>query len=165
MNDRRLTSVSTAALFEELTTRVLRLADDAERPGGIGSMRTLLTEAYEAGRCAGIGVHCEATATRMRHLLDEATARMPDVPPPGIDANEAAVQYWRQGRQHLFQLVGAEGEAMKAAADVQLNAAAKRAALLQQRTNTALAPAAPLRQRAGRWLYELGVRMSQRGAS
>jgi len=160
-----LTSVSTPALLEELTTRVLRLHDDAERPGSIGHLSTLFAEAYEAGRCAGIGVQCGDSATRMRHLLDEATARMPDVPPDGFGENTPPVAYWRNGRQALWHLVEAEGKAMQHAADVQNSAAAKRAQLLQQRTQAALRPQAPLRQRAGQWLYELGERISQRGAS
>jgi len=163
--NQRLTNISTAALFEELTTRVLQLHDDAERPGSAGSMRTLLTEAYEAGRCAGIGVQLDATSTALRHLLDEATARMPDVQPPGIDGDDPALRYWREGRQHLFQLVGAQCEATKAAGSVHANEAARRAAKLQQRASAALAPALPLRARAGRWLLELGERISSRGAA
>jgi hypothetical protein len=36
---------------------------------------------------------------------------------------------------------------------------------LDERVKQALRPQAALRQRAGRWLFELGERISQRGAS
>lgn len=165
MNDRRLTSVSTAALFEELTTRVLQLQHDAERPGGIGHMRTLFAEAYEAGRCNGVGVQYTDSAQRLQHVLDAATAAMPDVMPAASVPDDPAFKYWRDGRQHLWQLVENERKQLTTAAEIQQTIAAKRAQALQQRVHAALAPAAPLRKRAGRWLYELGVRISERGAA
>jgi hypothetical protein len=165
MTKRSLTEFSLAALFDELTTRVLQLQEQAEKPGTVASMAALLAEAYEAGRCAGIGVQFADSAQRMRHLLDAATAAMPDTPPPGIDSNDPVAKYWRDGRQHLWQLVENERKQMSTAAEVQNAAAAKRAQQLQQRTHAALAPAAPLRQRAGRWLYTLGVRLAERGAA
>jgi nucleotide-binding universal stress UspA family protein len=104
------------------------------------------------------------SAQRLQHVLDEATARMPDPPVPLTDANDVA-QYWREGRQALWQLVENERKQLSTAAEIQKAAAAKRAHQLQQRVHAALAPAAPLRQRAGQWLYDLGVRISARGAS
>lgn len=163
--NQRLTSISTAALFEELTTRVLQLHDDAERPGSTGHLRSLLTEAYEAGRHAGIAAKAGEDAHRLRHLLDEATARMPDTLPPAADSPESNVAYWRNGRQHLWQLVDAVRGDLETQTEAGKRQACARTQRLDERVKAALRPQAPLRQRAGKWLYELGERLGQRGAS
>jgi hypothetical protein len=163
--NQKLTSISTAALFEELTTRVLQLHDDAERPGSTGHLRSLLTEAYEAGRHAGIAAKAGEDAQRMRHLLDEATARMPDTLPPAADSTEPNVAYWRNGRQHLWQLVDAVRADLETQNTAGSRQACARAQRLDEHVKAALRPNAPLRQRAGKWLFELGERISQRGAS
>ena len=163
--NQRLTSSSTIELLDELCRRVHRLETDAERPGSMGHVRALLVEAHEAGRCVGITVRAGEAAQRLQRLLDEATARMPDSPPAGTDSTDPAVAYWRNGRQHLWQLV--EGERVACVTDAQsLNRqATERTRRLDHRIKAALLPQASLRVRAGRWLYTLGARIGERGAA
>lgn len=160
--NQRLTSSSTAALFEELTTRVLRLQLDAERPGCIGCIRTLLHEAYETGREAGIATRANECASRMQVLLDEATRRMPDVPPDGFGDSSPALAYWRDGRQSLWRLVEAEREACHSEGEIGARAAIERSRRLNERVGAALRPGPTLRQRAGRWLLSFGMRLGER---
>lgn len=163
--NQRMSNISVAALFEELTSRVLQLQGDAERPGSIGQMRSLLVEAYEAGRAAGITNRSGEAAQRLQRLLDEASARMPDLPPAGIDGTDPALAYWRTGRQHLWQLVEGERVACQTEAQASNRQAAERQRRLDHRIKSSLQPEPSLRVRAGRWLYTIGARIGERGAS
>lgn len=159
------TNASVLELLDELKRRMLAAEDAADRPGSIAHFRTLVGEAYEAGRSAGISGRAGEGAQALRHLLDEATERMPGTMPDGIASTDPGVAYWRTGRQHLWELVEAERASLETQSDIVTRRATLQAQRLEQRMRIALQPAPSLRQRVGQWLYALGVRISERGAA
>lgn len=151
------------ALLDELQRRVQRLLQDSARVRSVGRLRELVQRAYNAGEMAGAAAQLGAMAQRLSGVLDEATARATE--PDAIVAGDAhtRVEAARDDRRVLWQAIEQLREHCKAEAARLQTDAHKRHMHVAQRTDEALQPELPLRVRVGRWLYALGVSVSERG--
>lgn len=149
-------------LLDELRRRVLRLEHDSARVRSVGRLRELVQRAFNAGEMAGASAQLDAIATRLSGVLDEATARATD-PDPGASDSHTRLEAARNDRRVLWQAIDTLRVQCKAEAERLRTDAHKRHMHVAQRTDEALQPELPLRMRIGRWLYTLGVSVSERG--
>ena len=152
-------------LLDELRRRVTRLEHDSARVRSVGRLRELVQRAYNAGEMAGAAERLDAVVLRLSHALDEATANAPDSPTAGTADRGAALDAERAQRRALWLAIEKLRSECKAEAARLRTDAHKRHMHVASRCDEALRPEEPLRLRAGRWLYALGVRISERGAS
>lgn len=164
--NRLLTAVSLPELVEALAIRMRRLEQAGARVRSVGRLRELVQRAYNAGEMTGAAERLDAVALRLSQVLDEATAKATDEPEPGAsDAHKARLAAAREDRRSLWQAIETMRGECKAEADRLRIDAHKRHMQVASLTDEALRPEEPLRQRAGRWLHALGVRISERGAT
>ncbi len=158
-----LTSVSIAALFEELTSRVLQLQFDAGRVRSVGRLRELVQHAVHAGELCGAAARLDAVALRLSQVLDEATVSAHE---PNPDAETAAkLAAARDDRRALWQAIDRMRIECQTEATRLLAEGHRRHAHVRNVMGDALAPEVPLRRRVGQWLLAQSARMAQRGAA
>lgn len=149
-------------LLDELRRRVQRLEHDSARVRSVGRLRELVQRAFNAGEMAGASAQLDSMAQRLSQVLDDATDRATD-PDPGASDSHTRLEAARNDRRALWQAIDAMRLQCKADAERLRTDAHRRHMNVAQRTDEALQPERPLRVRVGRWLYALGVSVSERG--
>ena len=158
-----LTSVSTMRLIDELCARMLRLEHAATRVRSVGRLRAVVDEAYRAGCAAGQVAALTQVGLRLRLAIDGAIEKAPPAPP--AEDTLGTVVFEREYRRALFEAVTQlQKDVQELERNQQAGAGVSRAKLAAM-TDDALEPEPSLRVRAGRWLYDIGNRLSARGAS
>ncbi len=149
-------------LLDELRRRITRLQHDSTRVRSVRRLHELVQLSYNAGEMAGAGERLAAVALRLSQVLDDATARATD-PDPGASDSHTRLEASRNDRRSLWQAIETMREECKAEAARLRTDAHKRHMHVATRTDEALRPEEPFRVRVGRWLYALGVSVSERG--
>lgn len=159
-----LAGISTSLLLDELCARLMRLEHAAARVRSVGRLRELVQLSYNAGELAAAAAQLDGLALRLSHVLDEATANAPE--PPTTSEPNALLDAERGHRRALWLAVETLRVRCTTEAARLRTDAHRRHMHVAKRTDEALVPERPLRQRAGQWLYALGMRIgSERGAS
>lgn len=159
--NRNLMGIRTNLLLDEICARVMRLERHAQRVRSVGTLADLVQRALVAGQSQGRAEALSAVAAALNTLLEDATARMPDVPPDGFGDDTPALAYWRNGRQELWRLVEQARQTYEALSASDRIAAHAERRQVELRAAEALAPEPSLRERAGRWVYTFGVRIAE----
>lgn len=141
----RLDDVPTDILLTELRHRVNRLHQAAHQPSSVAGVVEALEQHAKAWRLQGSAEQLQATEDILTDILDKATAGFEQVGDKALFAVDA----WRNGRRHLWQLVEqARNDAFRRSKDMSEQARLARANV-DVRLQMALAPAKRMSVRLG----------------